>query len=100
MGNTCFHSNYTISNIDPDTYEDKDKIWDYKVADLECHDCSQKYRAIRKTCKDHGIRQDWQVVVPKSCLHDYVSIKNEIASCVVCRTSVPVKYHNGEWIKR
>lgn len=102
MGNTCSHSDFDVSNIDPTVHTDKMKTWNFKVADAKCNTCDAKHlRAIRKTCVDHGINQPWEIIDKAACKHEVIMIKNKTrdmarkrydgrAQCVCCLNDVPV----------
>jgi hypothetical protein len=76
MGSSCSHQNFTVLNPDPDTYTDKNKTWNYRVADIKCHQCNAKFRGIKKTCVDHGLAQPWEIILPIYCQHDMVNIRD------------------------
>jgi hypothetical protein len=103
---TCSHENHIISNIDPSTYTDQTETWRFKVADMQCKDCNEKMRAIKKTCIDHNISQLWEPILPVYCTHDIVKIIDKTYNeseaiyygrymCVACFLSVPIKAENN-----
>lgn len=101
MGSACSHYRFEIFNIDPNTYNEKEKTWRFKVADAECVDCKMKLRAIKKTCIDHNIPQPWELIDHHICKHDMIIVrhkrKNEKhmiytgrSECVGCLISIPI----------
>jgi hypothetical protein len=103
MGNTCSHADLHIDfndNINNSSYIDRTNTWKINVANCKCKTCGLESRAIKKTCIDHNISQNWRLITSNECTHDKISVtgynydtnNNTLtgrAICVVCTTSVP-----------
>jgi len=101
MGSECSHTELDISNEDPNTYNDKIGIWNFKTADAKCCSCNNNLRSIKKICVEHGIEQPWEVIDPMICKHDMLRFYDKKkdpnrgvytgrTECVACKVSAPV----------
>lgn len=101
MGADCSHNELDIFNEDPNVYNDKIGIWNFKVADAKCSTCKKMLRAIKKICVEHEIEQPWEVIDKVICKHDMLKFYNKkrdydrgvytgSTECVACKIGAPV----------